>query len=435
MPEHASGWMKSDLHNKEKTTIHRRIQSEFGEVRIDGFCAPKFNTVLDTFENNFLERGELGASVCVTQNGTPVVDLWGGLACAETRAPWTRDTIALVYSSTKGAAAICVHRLAAKGLIDLDAPVAQYWPEFGQNGKEQITVNMVLSHQSGLVHWQKKLKEDALTDWDYMIKACEEEEPFWMPGLRHGYHASSFGFLCGELVRRVTGKSIGAFFQDELVEPLGIEFWIGLPARHDTRVATMVMPGRPAEWRPAPDVFAMSAAVPDSLPGLMFNNDGGWARHQHSRAFRAAEIPSVNGYTHARGLAGLYAPLACGGKLDDFELVDRNTLARMGAVASAGYDEMLLIPTRFGLGFMKSFDNRCLEPAKRDSLVISEEAFGHAGFGGSIGLADPAAQMSFGYVMNRLAPVVIMNPRGQSLVDATYRSLGYRSNSSGRWAE
>lgn len=414
--------------------ISRTIQGEFGEIQIYGICDAAFIGVLEQFEINFGERGELGASVCLTQNGKKVVDLWGGLANAETKAPWTRDTISIVFSSTKGAASICVNMLVSRGLVDLDAPVVKYWPEFGQKGKEEIPVHMILSHQSGIPHWRKQLKDYAMADWEYMVKACEEEKPFWKPGERHGYHAFSIGVMSGEIVRRVTGKSIGTFFQDEVAKPLGLDFWIGLPAEYDPRVATMVMPEEPGEGEPIAALFIKAAADPESIQALILNNTGRFLEKFDHRALRGAEIPAANGITNARGLAGIYAPLACGGKLGDFEMVDSNTLARMGAVASAtGMDESLLVPMRYSLGFTKAFDNRGWKPGNEDSILMSEDAFGCPGYGGSIGLADPLAKMSFGYTMNRMGQGTALNPRGQSLLDAAYRALGYRSNTSGRW--
>ncbi|MBW2367764.1 MAG: beta-lactamase family protein [Deltaproteobacteria bacterium] len=426
--------------------ISHTIQSEFGEIQINGICDAAFNGVLETFEENFRERGELGACVCITQNNVPVVDLWGGLAKAKTKAPWTRDTVSFIWSSTKGAMAVCVHMLVSRGLIDLDAPLARYWPEFGQKGKQDIPVHLILSHQGGIPHWRKRLKDYAFLDWDYMVKACEEEEPFWKPGERHGYHALSIGFLCGELVRRVTGKTIGAFFQEEVAKPLGLDFWIGLPEEYDPRMAAIMMPGELGqdglvfadEGGPTSDFYVKAATEPDSIQGLQEYNHGGFLDNYYKRAYRAAESPAVGGISNARGLAGMYAPLACGGKTGNFEMVDADTLARMGAVAAAGNDATLLLPTRYGLGFHKGCDNRGWKTDHKNhilmyNVIMSEDAFGHVGFGGSIGLADPAANMSFGYVMNRMGMGIGLNPRGQSLLDAAYRSLGYRSNASGRW--
>ncbi len=401
-------------------------------MEVQGSCDPKFQAVRQEFERNFRERGEVGASVCVTVGGETVVDLWGGVARTDTKAPWTKDTIGIVFSSTKGATALCAHMLASRGQLDLDAPVAKYWPEFAQAGKSQIPVFMLLNHQAGLPAVRAPLPQGAYANWDLMVNALAKEEPFWEPGTRNGYHALTIGWLVGELVRRISGKSLGTFFQDEVAKPLGLDFWIGLPEDKESRVAPMIA----AEPDPE-SLFFREIAKPGSLQSLVLLNSGnymGAAPEYDTRAAHAAEIGAAGGITNARGLAGMYAPLACGGKGRGVELVNPDVLARMGRVASAtGRDAVLVIPSRFALGFMKTMDNRRQPPGLRDSTLISEEAFGHVGAGGSFGFADPKAGMSFGYTMNRMGPGAALNDRGQSLVDATYRALGYRSNASGAW--
>jgi len=397
-------------------------------VNIQGACEAKFHAVRQELERNFRERGEVGASVCVTVRGQRVVDLWGGTARVDTGAPWTEDTVSLVFSCTKGATALCAHILASRGLLDLDAPVATYWPTFAQAGKINITVSMLLNHQAGLPALRHLLPQGAFYDWELMVAALEKEEPFWAPGTRNGYHGLTFGWLVGEVVRRVSGRSLGTFFQDEVARPLGLAFWIGLPEQRESRVALMI-PGEADLASP----FFKAMANPTSLQALMFHNTGGYMTRPDydSRAAHAAEIGGAGGITNARGLAGMYAPLACGGK----GLVSRDSVARMGAVSSAtGQDAVLLLPSRFSLGFMKAMDNRRQPSGLQDSVILSEDAFGHAGFGGSLGFADPKAEMSFGYTMNKMGKGAGLNERGQSLVDAVYRSLGYQSNASGTWA-
>ncbi len=401
-------------------------------MEVQGSCDAKFQAVRQEFERNFRERGEVGASVCVTVGDETVVDLWGGVARTDTQAPWTKDTIGIVFSSTKGATALCAHMLASRGQLDLDAPVAKYWPEFAQAGKSQVPVFMLLNHQAGLPAVRAPLPQGAYANWDLMVNALAKEEPFWEPGTRNGYHALTIGWLVGELVRRISGKSLGTFFQDEVAKPLGLDFWIGLPEDKESRVAPMIA----AEPDPE-SLFFREIAKPGSLQSLVLLNSGnymGAAPEYDTRAAHAAEIGGAGGITNARGLAGMYAPLACGGKGRGVELVNPDVLARMGRVASAtGRDAVLVIPSRFALGFMKTMDNRRQPPGLRDSTLISEEAFGHVGAGGSFGFADPKAGMSFGYTMNRMGPGAALNDRGQSLVDATYRALGYRSNASGAW--
>lgn len=410
-----------------------------GEIR--GFCEPQFERVATEFERNFQERGEVGASVCVTLAGKKVVDLWGGMARPAANDPWTEDTLSIVWSSTKGATALCAHILVSRGLLDLDAPVAHYWPEFAQAGKETIPVRMLLNHQSGLAAVREPLSAEAFFDWDVMVTALAKQEPFWKPGSMHGYHALTFGWLVGEVVRRVSGKSLGTFFREEVAQPLGIDFWIGLPETLENRVAPIIAadpldPGKPIS------TFYAALADPASLQGLVVFNSGGYMLPgsdgefgYNLKAAHGAEIGAAGGVTNARGLAGMYAPLANGGSLNGVHLVNRESLARMGAVSSASaLDATLLAPTRFALGYAKTSDNRH-EPSctEDDSVILSEEAFGHPGSGGSIGFADPEAKMSFGYTMNKMGQGLGLNNRGQSLVDATYLSLGYTPNASGSW--
>lgn len=403
-------------------------------MAVSGKCDPKFERVREEFERNFKEREEVGASVCVTLEGETVVDLWGGTADLDTGEPWKEDTVSVVFSSTKGATALCAHILASRGLLDIDAPVVEYWPEFGRAGKENITVKMLLNHQAGLPHVRKPLHQGAYYDWDIMVHALEEQEPFWEPGIRHGYEFVVFGWLVGEVVRRVSGKSLGRFFQDELAQPLGLDFWIGLPEEIEPRVSKIIM----FDFKQMMDTPFMRAALADtnSIQGLALFNDGGTLTVDgvDSRAIHAAEIGGAGGITNARGLAGMYAPIACGGSLKNVNLVDGDTLARMSAVSSStGQDMTLLIPIRFSLGFIKSHDNRRQPPGMQDSVILSEDAFGHPGAGGSIGFADPRERMSFGYMMNKMGPGLGLNTRGQSLVDAVYISLGFKSDASGSW--
>ena len=401
-------------------------------MAVQGTCDQKFQEVRQEFERNFAERDEVGASVCVTVGGQTVVDLWGGTADTETGAPWTDETVSIVFSSTKGATAICAHVLASRGELDLDAPVAKYWPEFAQAGKENIQVKMLLNHQAGLPAVRENLPQGAYADWDLMVDALAKEEPFWEPGTRNGYHALTYGWLIGEVVRRVSGKSLGTFFRDEIAQPLGLDFWIGLPEDKESRVAPMIA----AEPDPNSVLF-QEMATPGTLAALAILNVGGYMGvipEYDTQAAHAAEIGGAGGITNARGLAGMYEPLALGGKKGDVELVNAGTLARMGRVSSStGRDAVLVMPTRFALGFMKTMDNRKEPAGVQDSVLFSEEAFGHVGAGGSFGFADPKAGMSFGYTMNRMGSGASLNERGQSLVDAVYRALGYQSSESGAW--
>lgn len=401
-------------------------------MEVQGSCDSQFQQVRQEFERNFRERGEVGASVCVTVRGQTVVDLWGGLARPETQTPWTAETISIVFSATKGATALCAHILASRGKLDLDAPVATYWPEFAQAGKAQIPVKMLLNHQAGLPAVRTPLPQGAYANWELMVNALAKEEPFWEPGTRNGYHALTIGWLVGEVVRRVSGKSLGTFFQDEVAKPLGLDFWIGLPEDKEARVAPMIAA--------APDTDSLlyrEMIKSGTLASLAILNSGGYmgAKPEYDlRAAHAAEIGGAGGITNARGLAGMYAPLACGGTLKGVTLVNPDSLTRMAAVSSAtSRDAVLIMPSRFALGYMKSMDNRRAPAGVRESVIMAEDAFGHVGAGGSLGFADPKAALSFGYTMNRMGSGTLLTDRGQSLVDATYRALGYQSDASGAW--
>jgi CubicO group peptidase (beta-lactamase class C family) len=319
----------------------------------------------------------------------------------------------------------------ARGLLDLDAPVAEYWPEFAKRGKEAASVRMMLDHSVGVPVIAAPLKPLGAADWEYMVAQLEAQQPFWKPGTRNGYHMINFGWTVGELVRRVSGKSLGAFFRDELAQPLGIDFWIGTPESVEPRVAPMRFYQPPPGEAPSEFVLKLLTEK-ESIQGLSMLNLGFDA---NSRECHAAEIGGAGGISNARGLAGLYAPFACGGALRGKRYVDAATLARMGEVAVATHeDATLLIPTRFGLGFMKSMDNRRRARGDRDSAILSAAAFGHVGAGGSIGFADPREELSFGYSMNQMGKGILLNERGQALVDAAYRALGYTTNAPGVWA-
>ena len=397
----------------------------------EGTCKPGFESVAEAFAKNFDSKGEVGASVCLTVKGETVVDLWGGVADQKTGTPWTTDTVSIVFSCTKGATALCAHILASRGKLDLDAPVTELWPEFGNHGKEHVTTRMMLDHSAGVPALRAKVKDSGPYEWDYMTGLLADEAPFWPPGTRNGYHGFTFGWTVGEMVRRASGVSLGTFFRIEVAEPLGLDFWIGLPEEIEPRVAPIIPYVYMANEAKTPFMIDLGTKR-DSIASLFFFNVGAWRTGgANTRAGHAAEIGAANGITNARGLAGMYAPLANGGG----PLVDPTTLARMAEVSMATHDDATLrIPTRFALGFMKSMDNRKLANAENCSAIMSEAAFGHVGAGGSIGFADPQARMSFGYAMNKMGLGILLNDRGQSLVDAAYRALGYRSDKGGAWA-
>ncbi|MCK6555727.1 beta-lactamase family protein [Candidatus Binatia bacterium] len=389
-------------------------------VAVQGTTDPRFAAVQEVFRENFATRGEVGAALSVTVDGRTVVDLWGGYSDRRTRTPWTPDTLTMIFSATKGATALCAHVLASRGHLDLDAPVCRYWPEFAAAGKERITVGMLLNHQAGLPAIARNLPPDAIFDWPTLTEALAEQPPYWEPGTAHGYHAMTFGWLVGEVVRRISGKTVGTFFRDEIAAPLGLDFWIGLPAEYEPRVAPVRLP--PPQRKASPLLAAMLDR--DSLTSRTFLNPRGMMMpgQANSRTVRAAEVPAANGICTARALAGMYAPLVAGGKTGgNRELVGPTILARLGVAESEGPDRILSISTRFTAGFIKTTDN-----GDEDSIRLgpNPEAFGHSGAGGSLGFADPVARVAFGYVMNQMGPGLLLNPRGQRLVEAVFEGLG-----------
>ena len=403
------------------TTIQQALPNG---SELQGSCAPGFERVLAAFAENFATRQEVGASVCVTHRGATVVDLWGGLASTKTNTPWQRDTVSIVFSCTKGAAAICAHMLVEHGALSLYADVAKLWPEFATGGKEGTTLANMLAHTSPVPHLREPIRDGGMADWDYMVARVAAEPAFWVPGTRQGYHGLTYAWTVGNMVRLAAGEPLGTFFRKNVANKLGLDFHIGLPESEEHRVAGMIASDT-SEVDFNSKFFKAVMGEPGSLPQLFLTNNGG--ADFNGRELHAAEIASANGISNARGLAGLYAPLANGGG----GFLAPETIARVSRVSAATHEDATLMqPMRFGLGFMTSTDNR---GAGGDSVLLGETGFGHVGMGGSIGFADPGAELSFGYSMNRMGAGILLNERGQSLVDAAYESLGYVSNSSGAW--
>ena len=382
-------------------------------VEVHGACEPRFAKVRDAFAENFARHGDVGAACAVYHRGRLVVDLWGGLADRAAGRPWTQDTLALVFSTTKGVAAACILRLVERGLLDLDAPIARYWPEFAANGKADIPVRWALCHKVGLAAVEGTFTLDQVFAWDPVVAAIAAQKPNWEPGTQHGYHARSYGWMTGELVRRVTGRSFGRYVADEIAAPLGLELWVGLPAALEPRVAALIPAPEPAD--PAVREVIARFMGPDTLlgkvlsgPSNLFAYDERW----NHREFHAAEMPSSNGICTARSLARFYGALA--GEVDGNRLLRPETIALARTPQVDGPDAVLMIPTRFGIGFM-------LPPAL--SLGAPETAFGHPGAGGSLGFADPEAELGFGYVMNQMQLGTTGDPRSRALVDAVYTAV------------
>ncbi|MFI9116003.1 serine hydrolase domain-containing protein [Streptomyces venezuelae] len=381
---------------------------------VHGTCAPRFTAVREAFEASFRGRDELGAAVSVQVHGETVVDLWGGWADAARTRPWERDTVVNVWSTTKGVTALCAHLLADRGLLDLDAPVAAYWPEFAAAGKEALPVRHLLSHRAGLCGLREPLSLAEFYDWEVTTARLAATEPWWEPGTRSGYHALTYGFLVGEVVRRVTGRLPGAFLREEITGPLGIDFSIGLPGKEAGRAAELVHPRTSAPGEQAA-VFAQlepaaQAALANPLVGVAEANSPEW---------RAAELPAANGHGTARAVAQLYGIYAGRGVSDGRRILSEAAVERAREGQGAGRDLVLgagfAHATECGLGLWLSGPNASYGPNPR--------AFGHDGFGGSCGLADPEAGVSLGYVMNRMGPRIADDPRKTALVEAVYASL------------
>ena len=385
------------------------------DVHIEGTCDPRFARVKEAFAENLERRNEYGAAAAVTIDGRMVVDLWGGYADKARTRPWTRDTLANVFSTTKGLTAICAHRLAAESKLDFDAPVARYWPDFAQKDKGRITVRQLLNHRAGLPAVHERLKAESYYDWNYMVGLLAAERPFWEPATRHGYHAITFGWLVGEVIRRITGKSVGSYLRDELAGPLGLDCHIGLGAADDDRCAEIrqAPPPAPGEF----NLFDYATKNRDSLTAKVFLNPSNGLRSEviNSAGWRAAEIPAANGHTTARALARLYGALACGGGIDGVRVMTPEQITNCYREESYGTDEVLLITTRFSSGFMLTQPN--------DQWGPNAHTFGHPGAGGSLGFADPEAKVGFGYTMNKMGSGIIIDPRARALFDALYASL------------
>lgn len=387
--------------------------------QIGGTCDPRFDAVRDAFVGNFDERDELGASVCVIVDDRTAVDLWGGSMDGAATRPWEHDTLVNVFSIGKAMAATCAARLAGEGRLDPASRVADQWPEFAAAGKADITVAQLLSHQGGLPAVRAVLPEGAMFDWGRMTSALAAQEPWWRPGTAVGYHVNTFGFLVGEVVRRVTGRSMGTYFRDEIAGPLGADLHIGLAAAQDHRVAEMLF-GLDA----APVVDRASLDDAQLMEFHAYFNPSGLsgAGVVNTRAWRAAEIPSTNAHGTARGVARVYQALVHGGSVDGIDIVSRRALDDAVTEQVAGEDLVLHRPARFGLGFQLTQPERPLGP--------NPSAFGHFGAGGSLGFCDPDAGVAFGYVMNRMGPRW-QNPRNRALIDALYECLGGSPSSNG----
>ncbi len=384
---------------------------------IQGECDQRFNLVKEVFAENLQGVTEVGEGVAVTLGGQPVVDLWGGYIDSRHTSVWQKNTIVNVFSTTKGIVAICALRLVEAGLLDLDKPVAHYWPGFDKNGKDKITVRQVLSHQAGLPAIREKLPDEALYDWDRMCGALANEEVWWEPGSDHGYHAITFGWLVGEVIHRITGKTVGQYFKQELTDPLGLEFYLGL---NDEQISRTARISQYKDLSENPEPLPLIKEItenPSGMTSLAFINPFSIVTGTNTEDWRRSEIPSANGHCTARALARLYGALACGGELDSVHVLGKEALDLCYEETSSGKDLVLKVGTRFSHGFMMSqdYDGAAFGPGER--------SFGHPGAGGSVGFADPDAEIGFGFVMNRMGPHILLDPRATRLIDAVYTCL------------
>ncbi|WP_367325220.1 serine hydrolase domain-containing protein [Streptomyces sp. HUAS ZL42] len=388
--------------------------SEQQKPHVHGHCDTRFAAVRSAFEENFRDRAELGAAVTVTVDGETVVDLWGGWADAACTRAWERDTLVNVWSTSKGPVALCAHLLADRGLLDLDAPVAAYWPEFAAAGKEKVLVRHLLSHRAGLSGPREPHSLEQLYDWEVTTQRLAATEPWWEPGTASGYHAFTYGFLVGEVVRRVSGLLPGAFLAREVTGPLGIDFTIGLPGKEAGRVAELVHPPAASTSEQA---AIFSQLTPAALAALANPLVG--AAEANTPEWRAAEIPAANGHGTARAVAALYGIFAGKGSYDGTRVLSPEAAERVREGQGSCRDLVLgagfVGETEIGLGLWLSGANGSYGPNPR--------AFGHDGFGGSCGLADPEAGVSMGYVMNRMGPHIADDPRKMALIDALYSAL------------
>ncbi|WP_395021944.1 serine hydrolase domain-containing protein [Dongia sp.] len=366
---------------------------------IAGTVDPKFARVREAFAANFAAGHEHGGGVAVVLDGRPVVELWGGHADAARTRPWQRDTLINVWSCTKGVVALAVAMLVERGKLDYAAPVARWWPEFAAGGKDGVTLDHVLSHQAGLNGLAVPMDDAGLLAWDPYVEALAAMAPLWEPGSRAIYHALSFGHLAGEPLRRVDGRSIGRFVAEEIAGPLGADFFIGLSEREEPRVAEMIEGPKASDWVP----YVLASPFPHACA-----NPRPTALAPNHRAWRAAEVPGGNGQATAAGLAKIYGAMASGGA----GLIGPDAIREAARPRVRGIDESFGSPTAFAAGF------------QIDSPLTPAAAFGHSGWGGSYGFADPEARLGFALVTNRMLGFDDgIDPRRKSVIDAVYACL------------
>jgi CubicO group peptidase (beta-lactamase class C family) len=376
---------------------------------IEGFCNAPFEKLVDVLSGTLDNGGDLGASVAVTVEGQLVADFWGGWADAARTTPWQRNTIVNVWSTTKTMTSLAALVLVERGQLDVDAPVSQYWPEFAQNGKGDIRVRHLMSHTSGVSGWEQPVVQEDIYDWDKSTSMLAAQAPWWEPGTASGYHAINQGHLVGEVVRRITGKSLGTFFADEIAGPLGADFHIGLAAEYDHRVSPVIAPP------PLPiDLAAIDMASP------MFKTFTGPpvdANYANTEAWRRAEIGAANGHGNARSVARIQAIVANGGTVDGVTLLSPSTIDTIFEVQADGTDLVLGVPLKFGIGYGLP------QPDTLPYLPQDGRLCFWGGWGGSIIVVDVGRRMTLAYMMNQMAPGIVGGPTATELITAAYTAL------------
>lgn len=372
-----------------------------------GIVHDRYAAVREVFEANLASGADLGASFCATVEGETVVDLWGGFADPAKTRPWRRDTIVNVYSTTKTMTALTALLIADRGDLDFDAAVARYWPEFGANGKAEVKVRHLMSHSAGLSGWKEKISTEDLYDWEKATSLLAAQAPYWTPGAAPGYHALTQGYLVGEVVRRITGKSLGTVFREEIAEPLGADFWIGLPASEDGRVAELIPP--------PPGGAVGDGPGQTELQRNMSDNPGIDVSATKTRAWRGAEIPAAGGTGAARSVAEIHAILANGGMAKGRRFLSEAGCRKALELQIEGQDLILGTPARYGMGFGLAGG---VVPLPNPNTIY------WGGYGGSLVIIDMDARTTFGYAMNKMAGTTQGDTRAFGLAMAMWQAMG-----------
>jgi len=371
-----------------------------------GHIHDRYASVRDVFEGALASGADVGASFCATVEGETVVDLWGGFADEARTRPWVRDTIVNVYSTTKTMTALTALLVADRGELDFDAPVARYWPEFAANGKADVKVSHLMSHSAGLSGWKEPIRKEDLYDWEKVTALLAAQAPYWEPGTAPGYHALTQGYLVGEVVRRITGRSLGTVFREEIAEPLGADFHIGLPATEDDRVAELIPPPRGA---------AIGDGVQTELQANMSHNPEIDVLETRTRAWRGAEIPAAGGTGNARSVAEIHAILANGGVARGKRFLSEAGCRKALELQVEGQDLILGTPARFGMGFGLAGG---MMPLPNPNTIF------WGGYGGSLVIIDMDARTTFGYAMNKMAGTTTGDMRAFGLAMAMWEAAG-----------